>query len=125
MKSITGFSLIKTLHWNSISKELLQILQYLSFIGVRLPTGNKTIYSYFIDMEYGTFVPWDALVPSTKSLIEKGAIITIGETMGVAMEQKKAGGDDSHDIVPTVDVIRFSFLTSLLLLNKHPVLLTG
>ena len=101
------------------------MLQYLSFIGVRLPTGNKTIYSYFIDMEYGTFVPWDALVPTTKSLIEKGAIITIGETMGVAMEQKKAGGDDSHDIVPTVDVIRFSFLTSLLLLNKHPVLLTG
>jgi dynein heavy chain len=29
-------------------------------------------------MESGGFVPWDALVPSTKSLIEKGAIITIG-----------------------------------------------
>ena len=92
---------------------------------MRLPTGNKTIYSYFIDMEYGTFVPWDALVPSTKSLIEKGAIITIGETMGVSMDQKKGGAEESHDIVPTVDVIRFSFLTSLLLLNKHPVLLTG
>ncbi|XP_053375273.1 dynein axonemal heavy chain 6-like isoform X4 [Mercenaria mercenaria] len=93
-------------------------------LGVRLPTGNRTIYSYFIDMESGNFVPWDALVPSTKSLIEKGAIITIGETMGVSMDQKKTGGDES-DIVPTVDVIRFSFLTSLLLLSKHPVLITG
>ncbi|KAH3851244.1 hypothetical protein DPMN_093724, partial [Dreissena polymorpha] len=93
-------------------------------LGVRLPTGNRTIYSYFIDMESGTFVPWDALVPSTKSLIEKGAIITIGETLGVSMDQKKGGGDDS-DIVPTVDVIRFSFLSSLLMLNKHPVLITG
>ena len=44
--------------------------------------------------------------------------------MGVSMDQKKTGGDE-NDIVPTVDVIRFSFLTSLLLLHKHPVLLTG
>lgn len=93
-------------------------------LGVRLPTGNRTIYSYFIDMETGNFVPWDALVPSTRSLIDKGAMITIGESMGVAMEQKKGGGDEGN-IVPTVDVIRFSFLTSLLLVNKHPVLITG
>jgi len=32
-------------------------------------------------MESGSFVPWDALVPSTKSLIEKGAIITIGKNI--------------------------------------------
>ena len=48
-----------------------------------------------------------------------------GETMGVSMDQKKDGGGEETDIVPTVDVIRFSFLTSLLLLNKHPVLITG
>ena len=53
--------------------------------GVRLPTGNRSIFSYFIDMETGNFVPWDVLVPSTKSLIEKGAVITIGETMGMGM----------------------------------------
>ena len=76
-------------------------------------------------MENGSFAPWDALVPSTKSLIEKGVIITIGETMGVSMDQKKGMAEEPVNIVPTVDVIRFSFLTSLLLLNKHPVLLTG
>lgn len=49
------------------------------FSGVRLPAGNRSIYGYFVDMEGGGFVPWDALIPSTKSLIEKGAVITIGK----------------------------------------------
>ena len=92
--------------------------------GVRLPAGNKSIFSYFIDMETGNFVPWDVLVPSTKSLIEKGAVITIGESMGVATHHQKGQGREA-EIVPTVDFVRFSFLTSLLLLDKHPVLLTG
>ncbi|KAK3092231.1 hypothetical protein FSP39_000084 [Pinctada imbricata] len=92
-------------------------------LGVRLPTGNKSIYAYFIDMESGNFVPWDVLVPKTKSLIEKGAVITIGETMGVSASHKKKR--DEAEITPTVDLIRFSFLTALLLTNKQPVLLTG
>ncbi|KAK7488391.1 hypothetical protein BaRGS_00020365, partial [Batillaria attramentaria] len=93
-------------------------------LGVRLPAGNRSIFSYFIDMETGNFVPWDVLVPATKSLIEKGAVITIGETMGVASQHRKGQGREA-EIVPTVDIVRFSFLSSLLLLNKHPVLLTG
>ncbi|KAL5008122.1 hypothetical protein ScPMuIL_013703 [Solemya velum] len=92
-------------------------------LGVRLPTGNRSMYGYFVDLESGTFIPWDSLVPSTKSLIEKGAVITIGETMGVSSDHRKKR--DETDIVPTVDIVRFSFLTGLLLLNKHPVLLTG
>ncbi|XP_070181014.1 dynein axonemal heavy chain 6-like [Littorina saxatilis] len=93
-------------------------------VGVRLPTGNKSIFSYFIDMETGNFVGWDVLVPSTKSLIEKGAVITIGESMGMATQHQKGQGREA-EIVPTVDIVRFSFLAGLLLLNKHPVLLTG
>ncbi|KAK3576323.1 hypothetical protein CHS0354_039732 [Potamilus streckersoni] len=93
-------------------------------LGVRLPTGNRSMYGYFIDMESGNFVPWDALVPSTKKLIEKGAIITIGETMGVSTDSGKSQAEEAN-ITPTVDIIRFSFLTGLLLINKHPVLLTG
>jgi len=46
--------------------------------GVRLPTGNKTIYSYFVDMKSGNFVLWDILVPSTQTLIEKSAIMSLG-----------------------------------------------
>lgn len=94
--------------------------------GVRLPSGNNSIYSYFIDMETGNFASWDVLVPSTKSLIEKGAVISLGQHMGFGMTQDRKGASNGEaDIVPTVDILRFSFLTSLLLLNRHQVLLTG
>lgn len=93
-------------------------------LGVRLPTGNKSVFNYFIDMETGNFVPWDVLVPTTKSLIEKGAIITIGDTMGLSAHHQKGQGREA-EIVPTVDIVRFSFLTGLLILEKRPVLLTG
>ncbi|OWF46435.1 Dynein heavy chain 6, axonemal [Mizuhopecten yessoensis] len=92
-------------------------------LGVRLPTGNRSVYSYFIDMESGNFVLWDVLVPQTRSLIEKSAVITIGETMGIVSEHKKKR--EETDITPTVDIVRFSFLSSLLITNKHPVLLSG
>ncbi|XP_069117336.1 dynein axonemal heavy chain 6-like isoform X3 [Argopecten irradians] len=92
-------------------------------LGVRLPTGNRSVYSYFIDMESGNFVLWDVLVPNTRSLIEKSAVITIGETMGIVSEHKKKR--EETEITPTVDIVRFSFLCSLLVTNKHPVLLTG
>ena len=101
------------------------VLILLRVPGVRLPAGNKTVFSYFIDMETGNFVAWDVLVPSTKSLIEKGAVITIGESMGLGAAQHQKGQGREAELVPTVDNVRFSFLTGLLLLNKHPVLLTG
>ncbi|KAH9496161.1 Dynein heavy chain 6, axonemal [Bulinus truncatus] len=93
-------------------------------LGVRLPAGNRTIYGYFVDIEGGGFVPWDSLIPSTKSLIERGAVITIGESLGVVSDKKKNELKEA-EIIPTVDIIRFTFLTSLLLMNKHPVLLSG
>ncbi|XP_071080158.1 dynein axonemal heavy chain 6-like [Haliotis cracherodii] len=94
-------------------------------LGVRLPAGNRSVFSYFLDMESGNFVAWDALIPSTRSLIEKGAVITIGETMGIQTDHKKSHEPKEAEIVSTVDIVRFSFLTGLLLTNKHPVLLTG
>ena len=100
------------------------VLTFLSlFPGVRLPASSKTIYSYFVDMDSGNFLSWEMLVPTTQSLIEKGAVITIGETMGVSGEQQQRVKD--QEIVPTVDTVRYSFLSSLLLLSKNPVLLTG
>ena len=47
--------------------------------GVRLPASHRNMYGYFVDMDTGNFVPWDALIPTTQSLIEKGAVITIGQ----------------------------------------------
>ena len=56
----------------------LSVFLFSHVLGVRLPAGNRSIYGYFVGMEDGNFVPWDILIPSTKSLIEKGAVITIG-----------------------------------------------
>ncbi|XP_067943512.1 dynein axonemal heavy chain 6-like [Watersipora subatra] len=92
-------------------------------LGVRLPTGNKTIYSYFVDMKSGNFVLWDVLVPSTQTLIEKSAIMSLGELHNSQAEQQKR--ILANEIVPTVDSVRYSFLMAVLLLDKHPVLLTG
>ena len=76
-------------------------------------------------MDSGHFIPWDVLVPSTQSLIEKGAVITLGETLGLASDGQKQSSGQSGDLVSTIDTVRYAFLTSLLLLNKNPVLLTG
>ena len=97
----------------------------ISILGVRLPASSRTIYSYFVDMDSGNFLPWDILVPTTQSLIEKGAVITIGETMGVGSADSQQNKTKDQEIVPTVDTIRYMFLGSLLLVNKNPMLLTG
>ena len=94
-------------------------------LGVRLPASSKSIYSYFVDMDSGNFVPWDALVPSTQSLIDKGAVITIGDAMGVSSDGQTSKSSADADMVTTVDTVRYSFLSGLLLVNKMPVLLTG
>ncbi|XP_071963333.1 dynein axonemal heavy chain 6-like [Antedon mediterranea] len=95
-------------------------------LGVRLPSGSKTIFNYFVNMENGKFVSWDVLVPSTKSLIDKGvAHVSIGEQMGLTAQMSQKMQLDEGELVTTVDTIRYSFLASLLLLNKHPVLITG
>ncbi|ELU16870.1 hypothetical protein CAPTEDRAFT_116653 [Capitella teleta] len=73
-------------------------------------------------MDSGGFLPWDSLVPTTQSLIEKGAVITLGSGEGGEGGRKKA---ELGDIVSTVDTVRYSFLAGLLLCSRKPVLLTG
>uniref|UniRef100_H2YVQ2 AAA+ ATPase domain-containing protein n=1 Tax=Ciona savignyi TaxID=51511 RepID=H2YVQ2_CIOSA len=75
-------------------------------IGVTFPSGSRSIFSYFVDLQVsGRFVPWDELVPATRTLIERGLTYTL------------VGNNRA--------LIRYSFLSALLLLNKFPVLLTG
>ncbi len=90
-----------------------------------MPESQKSMYSYFVDMDSGNFLLWDLLVPTTRSLIEKGAVITVGETLGVGNLEHKERKTKDEGIVPTVDTVRYMFLSTLLLFNKNPVLLTG
>lgn len=92
-------------------------------LGVRLLIGNKVIYVYFIDMEFGNFVVWDVLVFKIKFLIEKGVVIIIGEIMGVLGGYKKKR--EEAEIIFIVDFIRFFFLLGFLLFYKYLVFLIG
>ncbi|XP_069810836.1 dynein axonemal heavy chain 14 isoform X3 [Dendropsophus ebraccatus] len=85
--------------------------------GVQLPLGENSVFSYFVDLQTGNFVSWDSLVPSTDSVIQKESLFF--------SEPSKTRGGALHEFISTVDSVRYSFLTSLLLLHKQPVLLTG
>lgn len=37
-----------------------------------MPSGDKTVFDYFVDLQTGEFEPWGHLVPSTQFLIQKG-----------------------------------------------------
>lgn len=69
-----------------------------------LPPNSKPVFEYFVDIDSGNFSEWSSLISSAETLIRKG---------------KK------HDIVETVDLIRYSFLSTLILSTKHQVLITG
>uniref|UniRef100_UPI00398F57CE dynein axonemal heavy chain 6-like n=1 Tax=Pristiophorus japonicus TaxID=55135 RepID=UPI00398F57CE len=64
------------------------------------------------------------MVLSTQALITKGVQLSslAGSIMSGTPKSKQT---NQKSLVCTVDIVRYSFLTSLLLLNKCPVLLTG
>lgn len=71
---------------------------------IYLPPPAKPVFDYFIDIDTGNFIEWNLLVPTAESLIRKGKHI---------------------EVVETIDLIRYSFLSALILMSKHPVLITG
>jgi dynein heavy chain len=91
------------------------------YAGVRLPLTTRSMFSYFVDLETGSFVRWDCLVPSTESLIARDPTFYVDDSM---MSYGKKTAKDSG-VITTVDSVRYSFLAGLLLLNKRPVLLAG
>ncbi|XP_073527968.1 dynein axonemal heavy chain 14 isoform X2 [Phyllobates terribilis] len=84
--------------------------------GVQLPLGENSVFSYFVDLQTGNFVSWESLVPSTESVIQKELLLS---------DPLSDLGGAVHGFTSTVDSVRYSFLTSLLLLHNQPVLLTG
>lgn len=92
-------------------------------LGVALPSGNHTLFSYYIDVETGTFAKWDALVPPVRALIAK-SITEYFQPTDVTTHTGEVATID-HSMVPTLDTIRYSFLIALMAVNKQPVLLTG
>ncbi|XP_069464806.1 dynein axonemal heavy chain 14 [Ambystoma mexicanum] len=94
-------------------------------LGIQMPTGDKSIYDYFVDLQTGNFVPWEDLVPSTQSLIEKGCTSFSDSLMSRKNSDHQKQLASIQSLIPTIDTVRYTFLASLLLTNKHPVLITG
>ncbi|KAM4770854.1 dynein axonemal heavy chain 14 [Rhinophrynus dorsalis] len=95
--------------------------------GVQMPLGENSVFSYFVDLQTGNFVPWENLVPSTDSLIQKGSLLHSEFNVTSMIKDNCSTVREStlQEFIPTVDSVRYSFLSSLLLMNKQPVLITG
>lgn len=72
--------------------------------GVYLPPESRMIFDYMIDLNTFLYHEWDTLVPRTEQLIKN---------------------ENLQLVIPTVDIVRFSFLMTSVLIHKKPVLLTG
>ncbi|XP_051881424.1 dynein axonemal heavy chain 6-like [Pristis pectinata] len=93
-------------------------------LSVQFPAGRATVFEYFVDMQTGKYVTWDKLVPPTQTLISKG-VQFVSPVEPIVSGHTKSKPTTQGGLVRTVDSVRYSFLVSLLLLNKCPVLLTG
>ncbi len=62
------------------------------------------IYDYMIDLNTFIYHEWESLVPKTEQLIKN---------------------ENLQFVIPTVDIVRYSFLMTAILIHKKPVLLTG
>ncbi|CAF1414036.1 unnamed protein product [Rotaria sordida] len=71
---------------------------------VYLPPDARMIFDYMIDLNTFVYHEWESLVPKSEQLIKN---------------------ENLQYVIPTVDIIRYSFLITALLIHKKPVLLTG
>ena len=71
---------------------------------IYLPPSGKPVFDYFLDVTSGNFIEWSQLLPSVDKLIRQNR---------------------EDEMIPTIDSLRFGFISTLLLQSKHPVLITG
>ncbi|XP_053163841.1 dynein axonemal heavy chain 14 isoform X5 [Hemicordylus capensis] len=93
---------------------------------IQFPSGDKTVFDYFVDLKTGDFVTWEDLVPTTQLLIQKETLdLSESPNSDDKREENQEKKTETSAFVPNIDSIRYTFLTSLLLLNKYPVLIIG
>ncbi|XP_067420874.1 dynein axonemal heavy chain 14 [Emydura macquarii macquarii] len=94
-------------------------------IGIQFPAGDRAIFEYFVDLQTGDFAPWTDLVPTTQFLIQQETTSFSDSLTSGSNKEVNQGRRDTLKFIPNMDTICYSFLTSLLLVNKHPVLIAG
>ncbi|XP_037593658.1 dynein heavy chain 14, axonemal isoform X1 [Cebus imitator] len=96
-----------------------------SQVGINLPTGECSIFGYFVDIQQCEFILWSDVVPNDQTLIQKGtSLLTDLQRSGENFFKITECGE-CINYTATRDTTCLSFLMSLLLKNSCPVLLTG
>ncbi|XP_051852520.1 dynein axonemal heavy chain 14 [Antechinus flavipes] len=90
--------------------------------GIRLPTGERTIFAYFVDFQNCDFIPWSNLIPNSESLIHGSSY---GSGFQASMDIIKQNYIEFNHHFATRDSVSYSFLMTLFLKNKYPVLIAG
>ncbi|XP_049633509.1 dynein axonemal heavy chain 14 [Suncus etruscus] len=94
-------------------------------LGFDLPTGQHSIFGYFVDIEQCDYILWSELLPSVHTLIQKGTSIGSNAEDSNDNLLKIIDYGDNMYYIATRDTRSISFLITLLLKNSYPVLLTG
>ena len=90
--------------------------------GVRLPSGVKSVFCYYFDIDSGLFSQWDCLLPQTKDYVED--VKTGFEQTGGSLALANAWQEVEMPI-PTIDSIRLARIMELLLLGNAKILVCG
>ena len=107
-----------------------RVFTWESNVKVNLPLTADLIYSYYVDIKSGSFVPWKSLVPTPKELTSKLSLMQKGLT-SLQKPQTSAFIDpdlllgsllaaDEVGRIPTAEGIRLTFLAALMLLRGDP-----
>lgn len=78
--------------------------------GIYMPPNSKPVFDFFLDVTSGNFIEWNSLVQNVDSLIRQTS------------NSRSVSTDNTID---TIDSIRFTFLSALLLMGKKSVIITG
>ncbi|XP_004692998.1 PREDICTED: dynein heavy chain 14, axonemal [Condylura cristata] len=92
---------------------------------INLPTGECSVFGYFVDIQQCEFIPWSELLPNIQTTIQRGTLI-LADPQGYSENLLKiAEYGENMNFTATRETTCLSFLINLLLKNSCPVLLTG
>ncbi|XP_072503821.1 dynein axonemal heavy chain 14 [Notamacropus eugenii] len=92
--------------------------------GIRLPAGERSMFGYFVDLQNCDFIPWSNLIPSSDTLIHARSLRSGSQTSLDNIIKYGEHIEFNHHFA-TRDTISFSFLMSLFIKNKYPILIAG
>lgn len=91
---------------------------------------RDTVYEYFVDSRLRMFVSWEERLPSIWKIPPKYStfssyLIFLSLLNNSSINKFYASTPFYKIVVPTVDTVRYEFVTSYLLRNQFPILLLG